>query len=310
MPVVSVILPTFNRAHLLGRAITSVFNQTFRDFELIVVDDGSTDDTERVLGSFSSSQLRIVKLPRNLGPANARNVGIQAARGDFIAFQDSDDEWLPHKLDQQVEAIQRAVGIRPVGACYSRVIFLRETNVEYFPTYNDSSLLEGNIYPRLLEANAVDTPALLVYRHVLNAVGGFDEHLTWLEDWDLALRIAQTYDFVFVPEPTIISHWSIDGVNSRRDPRSWWRILNKHLESYAQFCPEVGAESLWQAGDQLIKQGNVKLGRQALKHAIRLVPQKHIVLAYAGSSFGSSAYRQLSHIFGYARRRKTVVEIS
>lgn len=101
IPTVSVVIPTYNRAHLVGRAIQSVLNQTYQDFEIIVVDDGSTDNTEEVVKSFNDPRIRYIRHDQNRGGSAARNTGIKMARGEYIAFQDSDDEWLPEKLESR-----------------------------------------------------------------------------------------------------------------------------------------------------------------------------------------------------------------
>ena len=101
-PLVSVVLPTFNRERLLPRAINSVLNQTYKNLELIIVNDGSTDDTEKVVKGYSDKRIRYYKQELNKGGSAARNVGIKLARGELISFQDSDDEWLPEKLERQV----------------------------------------------------------------------------------------------------------------------------------------------------------------------------------------------------------------
>ena len=108
MPTVSIIIPTYNREQLLGRAIKSVLAQTYQDFELIIVDDGSTDNTERLVKSFNSEKTRYIRHRKNKGPAAARNTGIRSAKGDYIAFQDSDDEWMPEKLEKQMRAFTTA----------------------------------------------------------------------------------------------------------------------------------------------------------------------------------------------------------
>ena len=108
-PTVSIIIPTYNRAHLIGRAIQSVLNQTYQNFEIIVVDDGSTDNTEEMIKEFQKHDKRIkyIRHEKNRGGAAARNTGIKVARGEYIAFQDSDDEWLPEKLEKQMDVFQR-----------------------------------------------------------------------------------------------------------------------------------------------------------------------------------------------------------
>ena len=105
-PTVSIILPTYNRAHTLRKAVDSILNQTYKDFELIVVDDGSTDDTYNLIKSINDYRIVYVKHEKNKGAAAARNTGIKLAKGKYIAFQDSDDEWYSHKLEKQMEIIE------------------------------------------------------------------------------------------------------------------------------------------------------------------------------------------------------------
>lgn len=105
-PTVSVVIPTYNRAALLGRSIRSVLGQSYKDFELIVIDDGSTDETSHVVADFADPRIRYLPLPHNTGAGAARNAGVRVARGKFLAFQDSDDEWLPSKLAKQISAFE------------------------------------------------------------------------------------------------------------------------------------------------------------------------------------------------------------
>ena len=106
-PTISVIIPTYNRADFIGRAIESVLDQTYQDFEIIVIDDGSKDNTENIVKSFDDTRITYIRLKDNKGAAVARNTGIGTARGKFIAFQDSDDEWLPQKLAKQMEVFEK-----------------------------------------------------------------------------------------------------------------------------------------------------------------------------------------------------------
>ncbi len=304
MPKVSVVVPTHNRAHVLVRAIESILNQTFRDFELIIVDDGSTDDTLQVLASYSSAGIKVITLKHNAGACRARNIGIQAAEGEFIAFQDSDDEWLPEKLSVQLNLMEATPSIqRPIGASYTGFISKTE---EYCPPHVDEMQVRGNIYPQLLKGNIVGTPTLLIRRNILNEVGLFDETLTWLEDWDIALRIARRYDFQFADEPLVISHWSPGGVNSRKDFRSFYQILSKHLDGFAACCPRIGANQFLLAGDELMKSGYASMGKHALQSAMRLSFNPYVVLAWLGAQLGSDIYRKLrklSVVFGISEEQ-------
>lgn len=101
-PFVSIVIPTYNRARFLGRLVRSVLNQTYKNFEVIVADDASTDDTAEIIKTFKDDRIRYIRHESNAGAAAARNTGIKASRGEYVAFQDSDDEWLPEKLEKQM----------------------------------------------------------------------------------------------------------------------------------------------------------------------------------------------------------------
>ena len=304
MPKVSVVLPTYNRAHVLARAIDSVLHQTFQDLELIVVDDSSTDGTTELLQSYSSDMIRVIKLNQNVGPSCARNIGIQSARGELVAFQDSDDEWVSEKLQIQVNQMAAvSPGHRTVGASYTRFILKDDGGLlQRIVPADDITPLDGNIYSTLLRNNVVDTPTLLVRKEVFDDVGVFDETIERLEDWDLALRIARTYDFAFVDQPLILSHWSANGVNNRQDPKGMYRILSKHLDGFFAHCPRRGAEWFWRVGDDLLKGGDALVGRKALWTSIQLSAKSYVLLAWLGSLLGSRAYANLSTIFSYSKR--------
>lgn len=204
--LVSIVIPTFNRAPVLEAAIDSALAQTYRNFEIVVVDDGSTDDTLQRLDRRRSSKLRVLTTARNGGPARARNLGIRHCEGEYVAFLDSDDRWMPWKLEAQVQCFRS--GAPRLGAVYSgrRV------------TLDDGSLLEirprlrGAVFDELVRRNPVPLPTLLVKRAVLDHVGVFDPDLPACEDWDLVIRIARHYDLDFVAEPAV----AYDGTGADR----------------------------------------------------------------------------------------------
>ena len=130
-PVVSIVLPTYNRAALLGRAIRSVLKQSYTDFELLVIDDGSTDQSSNVVAGFRDRRIKYISLEHNTGAGAARNVGIRIAKGKFLAFQDSDDEWMPSKLVKQMSAFER--GSVRLGIVYSDMLrILGDGTTTYF----------------------------------------------------------------------------------------------------------------------------------------------------------------------------------
>jgi glycosyltransferase involved in cell wall biosynthesis len=196
-PAVSVVLPAFNAARSLEAAIGSVRMQEWTPLEIIVVDDGSVDDTLDVLKQLAASDLKTIQQP-NQGPAAARNTGIQAARGEWIAFQDADDLWLPGKLSAQFEQLDRSPG---AAFCYSYSVF-REPDGDNRELRCDTS--GRPLLFELLKGNMLSTPTMVVQRECFETVGFFDPELRTGEDWDLWLRLAAFFPSTFVPR-TLVS---------------------------------------------------------------------------------------------------------
>jgi glycosyltransferase involved in cell wall biosynthesis len=196
MPLVSVIIPTFNRAHLLPRAIKSVLSQTLRDFECIVVDDGSTDRTgDLPLLKNTDSRLRFVKLPENKGVSAARNAGVDATSAPLLAFLDSDDEWLPEKIEKQVLWLERNRGFSIVQ---TREIWIRNGNRVNPPKTHEK--FQGDLFGASLERCMITPSSVLLTRTLLKECGGFNESLTACEDYDLWLKITCRYPVGLVDE--------------------------------------------------------------------------------------------------------------
>ena len=201
-PPISVILPTYNRASELGRSMQSVLDQTYDNLELIVVSDGSTDETEQVVKNFTDPRVRFVQSEKNGGLAYARNLGIREAKYELLAFHDDDDLWRKEKLEKQVNALTEASN--RTGFCYCEMEYhrLNQENSLFVPR-RDIPIVrkQGFLYPELLRRNFIGGPTLLVRRECLEEVGIFDEHLAIFEDWELVLRLSKAYDAVFVAEP-------------------------------------------------------------------------------------------------------------
>lgn len=201
-PRVSVVIPTYNRAEQTTRALESVWNQSFSDYEVVVVDDGSTDNTADVLEQFEP-RIRLIRQP-NGGVSKARNRGISAASGEFIAFLDSDDEWLPDKLRQQVEFLEahRSIGF---------VACLNTYDTEHGFTYGNSFSRGGmpNVVTQFLEFLLAPFPRnmsrYLMRREAVVKCGGFDESIRGAEDWELCLKLLQHgYSFDFLNEALVV----------------------------------------------------------------------------------------------------------
>jgi glycosyltransferase involved in cell wall biosynthesis len=199
-PLVSVILPTYNRKHLLKETIESVLSQTYKDLEVIVVDDGSTDNTEHFISNFNDERITYIKQDHR-GVSSARNKGIENAKGEYIAFLDSDDKWLPSKIEEQLKVFKNSK-LNP-GVIYSGIEYIDENGKkireERLPAYR------GNLFLYLLGArrNVVlgVGSTVLVKRVCFKECGLFDENMSYREDLDLLIRISKRFTFDYVPEP-------------------------------------------------------------------------------------------------------------
>ena len=193
---ISVIIPTYNRRNTLPRAVESVLNQTYKPIEIIVVDDGSTDGTKEMFSDMYPLVRYIYQV--NSGVSSARNTGIKSAGGDWIALLDSDDEWLPEKLDRQVKLLQDNTEIR---FCHTNEIWIRN-NVRINQRKKHQKY-GGNIFKKCLDICRISPSSSLFHMSVINDVGLFDESLVVCEDYDLWLRITAKYTVLFLDQPLI-----------------------------------------------------------------------------------------------------------
>jgi glycosyltransferase involved in cell wall biosynthesis len=199
MPKISVIIPVYNGEKTIEKTIESVLNQTFANFELLVIDDDSQDSTLEVIGKIKDSRLKVFSYPR-AGVSASRNRGLTQASGEFISFLDADDLWTTDKLEAQFNALQE----NPQAAvAYSWTDWIDESG--QFLRAGGHISVNGNAYAELLLRDFVESGSNpLIRRQALAEVGNFDESLTHGEDWDMWLRLAARYEFVAVPSPQIL----------------------------------------------------------------------------------------------------------
>jgi len=199
--LVSIIIPTYNRPELLRRALGTALGQTYGNLEVIVVDDCSTVDARPVIEEFKDIRLRLIRHERNRGAPTARNTGISAAKGRYVAFLDDDDEWLPNKVEAQVDDLRRK-GRYKVSFCQRQ--FGREgrgvTDASP-PGFDGDHLSEV-----LAGENISSTSCVLLEKECLEAVGGFRADLPCLQDWELWIRLAQRYEFAYVNQVLLTKH--------------------------------------------------------------------------------------------------------
>ena len=197
-PLVSVIIPSFNSAHFLFHSVNSALDQTYRPIEILVIDDGSADNTCEVLRQFCGC-IRYYR-QENKGLAGARNTGIKLATGTFLAFLDADDIWLPDKLVKQC----RVLAENPeVGLVHSDIWYWRPETGEKLLKEKGREKYKKNCFDRLLSENRVTPSSVLVRKECFDKVGLFDERLRVYEDWDMWLRISRFFNFAYISEPLL-----------------------------------------------------------------------------------------------------------
>lgn len=202
MPLVTVVIPTHNRSKLLKRAITSVLAQDCKDFELIVVDDDSTDDTLQTIMSFASQKIRYIKHASNYHASISRNTGIEHAKGEYLAFLDDDDEWSPGKLSAQLDLMSKASP--EVGLIYCWLDYINSQGEKVFEVH---PTLRGDVFLDVLDMQRLgNSSTLLVKLSAANEVGGFDKTLPRGNDGDFIRRICQLYHVDVVPEVLVKMH--------------------------------------------------------------------------------------------------------
>jgi glycosyltransferase involved in cell wall biosynthesis len=249
MPNVSIILPTFNRRRFLELAIESVFAQTCTDWEIVIADDGSGEETRDYLRSISGPKVRTLWLPRCANPARIRNAAIGAAHGRYLAFLDSDDIWAPSKLEKQLEALRNSPNAR---WSYTMEDLIDEHGR---PVANDGlptfAPREGWIFEPLLRLDvAISMPTVLADRALIGDIGGFDEHLRFAEWHDLCLRLALKSEVVVVRESLCSvrihnEHYSADKI---AEQAGWMQLYEKMANlvpsrALRSHCAHVRAET-------------------------------------------------------------------
>lgn len=280
--VVSVIIPTHNRAQSLSRALDSVLVQEGQgqrfDLEVLVIDDASTDDTSEMMRRYPG--VRHIRLSENAGTSGARNAGLKEATGQYVAFLDDDDVWLPWKLRRQVALLEA----RPdVGLVYGQEIKVYDSDVSLWPDARDA--LSGRIERDLLIRCPVNTSSVMVRHAALQRAGNFDEALRCWEDYDLWLRLAFNDKFWFLPGAAVIYHVSTSGrflssVLSGESERDLRRVMQAALDRLRtrgplpkQFLDEVEAETVARIAGQLSLLQQPEALRAYLLTVLRRSPQ-------------------------------------
>jgi len=271
---ISLIIPTYNRCSTLKRALLSVFQQTLPVDEVIVVDDGSTDNTAEMLKKEFPQVVYIAQ--ENSGVSVARNTGIQYAHGEWIAFLDSDDTWQAEKLATQVSALKKAVDIK---ICHTEEIWIR--NGIRVNAMNKHKKTGGWIFKACLPLCVMSPSSIIIHRSVFDEVGYFDENFPACEDYDLWLRITAKYPVLFIEQALINKYGGHDDQLSHK----YWGMDRFRIQALDKIIAQadVSSENKQAATQVLLKKarifknGALKRGKTESAAAYQLLIDKHSV---------------------------------
>jgi glycosyltransferase involved in cell wall biosynthesis len=237
--LISIILPTYNRASVIKRAVMSILDQAYTDFELLIIDDGSIDDTADVVGGINDERIRYIKNDTNQGQTIARNIGLKEVSGKYIAFLDSDDEWDKNYLKRQQSILKQQSN--EYGLVYCKCKRMNGDSVSFIPK---ELIREDEVKSRLLAENFMTLQGVLLKKGYLDKCGLLDEEMPALEDWDFFIRLADICKFKYNDEVLVTMHASIDGANNnitnrikarehilgkyKSDMKAYHQVLNNH----------------------------------------------------------------------------------
>ena len=301
-PLVSIVLPTWNRSHLLEGALAGILQQTYKNFEIIVADDGSTDDTPqtmaRLLKKFNDPRFRFLRSEKHVGGAAIRRMAMQEAKGEYIASQDDDDFWEPAFLEEQVrnlESLPHEYGLSYVA--YWRC--LSETKKVLMPSKHISPQ-SGDLYGGpILKNNYFPFQTGVFRREVLETIGYPDDELLALSDWDMWIRIAKKYKIAHIDKPLFT--WNYTPKSNTRDPQKIWLVINARkriLEKFREDIVRFGyfGDHMSRLADLLIQAGDLAQARRYLLAGIRNKPLSFILwLKLATTFLGITGYQAAQH---------------
>lgn len=232
---VSVVIPTYNRAELLARSIESVQKQTYKRWEIIVVDDCSTDNTEQIIREICDSRIRYIRNKENIGAGASRNRGAALAKYEYIAFQDSDDVWRFDKLEKQMQYMCNHIEYDMV---YCSFLKHYSNGRQIIVPNKQIGNRQGDMHTTLLINNVIGTPTILVKKEIFIVCGGFDEELRAIEDWDFVVRASEKSQIGFI-EDVLVDAYETQGSISY-DGAEYYKARCKMLASNVKYLQNIG----------------------------------------------------------------------
>lgn len=275
--LVSVIIPTYNRVNLLHRAIKSVLKQTYQIFELIIVDDGSSDNTDQVVTNFSDSRIHYIRLNNNRGKSIALNEGIKASKGEFLIFLDDDDEFLPQLLEIEVDAIRNTTD--EVGFVFGLGKIIRKQRISYFNRKNYQK--KDDLFKAQLQFCALTHLGVLIKKKCLERVGYFNESLFFGIDWEFMLRLLKHFEYIRVnrvvckvhyEDPLNVSHISEDTKSKIPNRLRTYKILLKDFYYEISQSKTILAKHYFRIAHTFYKNNDFKYAKKYFKLAFKTNP--------------------------------------
>lgn len=261
---VSVIIPTYNRAELLVKAVKSLQKQTHQNLEIIIIDDCSNDSTAQAVDCINDSRIIYIKHEVNKGGAEARNTGLQYASGGYIAFLDSDDQWMPDKLERQLALFE---GNPAVGVIYTGMKVFQDGYLvrEIIPKH------KGDLLAKLVESNCIyTTSSILVKKELLEEIEGFNSSLPSCQDWDLYLRLAQISQFDFV-EDSLVLYMQHSGDRISTNHKA---VVDGHMQIYETYKEIAQAQ-----GKEVFQKFSIKIARTIFRMGLISQDKKTVNLS-------------------------------
>lgn len=228
--LVSVIMPTFNRAETISKAIQSVYEQTYKNWELIIIDDASTDNTEDIVKTIDDERIKYVKNECNRGANFSRNYGCKMAQGEYLAFLDSDNYWLSEKLEKQVQVLRSSS--EKVAFVFCQIKLFNDEKVRVIP---DDKFCIGNVESIMKKYNVIDTNAVLMKRDVFEKMGGFDESMPRLQDYDLFYNVIVIHHYEVKYMAEILDHSILQPNSISRDASRFTKAMFLFIEKYHKY---------------------------------------------------------------------------
>ncbi len=291
--LVSVIIPTYNRVNSLTDSLTSITNQTYKNIELIVVDDNSSDNTKEIIFSLEIPNLKFLTHEKNLGAPAARNTGIKNCTGDFIAFMDDDDMWHPEKIERQLNYLIQNPKVDAVFCEFKYVL----KNKFYYP---DKIMFDSNLLDLSLNRSLGSFSLPLIKKNCIDVTGLIDINLPSCQDWDYWIRLVQNFNLKKISDCLVTRNLSKGQITSDINKKIKGReyLLNKHKALISKY-PSIENIHLSRLGSLNTLAGNTKAAKDYFLKSFKTYPYSistiiHIFLSY----FSSNLHKYLINRFG------------